>query len=214
MTIRQVSILLFGIAALELCGAGVHHQTGMNPLMLIGVLRCAETLWMIGQIRQFQGGLSLIGLSAGSICAGIREGLKATVAVGVLTFSVHLVLRYFGYSLIAALAPGSVPGLSRILALLAIGGLLAPIAEEVLFRGVIFACLHRYATVTKIVISALCFAGVHLAEGFNPTHIAGGFLFGVVYARYQKLSAAMVVHCAGNCAIFISGWLHAAGMLD
>lgn len=81
-------------------------------------------------------------------------------------------------------------------------GVLSPIAEELLFRGVLFAWLRRHTGFWIAgVLSALVFAGAHgIPDIILPTAILG-LLFAWIYERTGSLWPAMLAHVAHNLLV-------------
>lgn len=83
-------------------------------------------------------------------------------------------------------------------------GVLAPLAEETLFRGFIYSSLRtKLGKFTSAGISAAMFAAVHLDPGAFISLFALGFLFALVRERYQSILPSMVAHGMWNCGTFM-----------
>lgn len=78
--------------------------------------------------------------------------------------------------------------------------ILAPILEEILFRGIIMKGMinNKVAPATAIIVSALIFGAVH----FNPWQFAGAFLLGLVlglvYYKTKSLLMPILLHAFNN----------------
>jgi membrane protease YdiL (CAAX protease family) len=87
---------------------------------------------------------------------------------------------------------------------------LAPVFEEIIFRGVLYGSLRaRWGVGPSIVISALVFA---LAHGYGSAGFASVFLSGALWAwsyeRTRSLLPAIAAHMANNAAVgFTLLWL-------
>ena len=83
--------------------------------------------------------------------------------------------------------------------------ILAPIVEELIFRGVIFSGFQRiYPSILAIIFSALLFALFHLNPWqLGPTFLLG-LLLGYVRLRTGSLLAAIFTHALHNGMIFLS----------
>lgn len=81
-------------------------------------------------------------------------------------------------------------------------GILSPIAEELVFRGVLFAWLRRHANFWPAgIASALVFAGAHgIPDIILPTAILG-LLFAWIYERTGSLWPAMLAHVVHNMLV-------------
>ena len=77
--------------------------------------------------------------------------------------------------------------------------IIAPLLEELLFRGIIFARLREYMSVkVAIVISALIFGIIHgnVVQGMYAFII--GICLAYIYERYNTLLAAVLFHMSAN----------------
>jgi len=78
--------------------------------------------------------------------------------------------------------------------------ILAPILEEILFRGIIMKGMinNQVKPVTAIIVSALIFGAVH----FNPWQFAGasllGLVLGLVYYKTKSLLMPILLHAFNN----------------
>lgn len=87
--------------------------------------------------------------------------------------------------------------------------LLAPIAEELMYRGVIFRALYQRSRVAAYLVSTLLFAAVHLLgyiTVYDPLtlalaclqYIPAGLCLGWAYVRSDNIWAPILVHIAVN----------------
>jgi membrane protease YdiL (CAAX protease family) len=78
---------------------------------------------------------------------------------------------------------------------------IAPLCEETLFRGVVFACLRGHLNKwLAIGISAAIFSGMHFQlYGFLPRLVLGVIL-AYLYERHQSLYPAVAFHSLNNFA--------------
>jgi membrane protease YdiL (CAAX protease family) len=88
---------------------------------------------------------------------------------------------------------------------------LAPVCEEVFFRGVMFGSLRRWKGVwVAATITAIVFSAAHLE--FSPVIFAdrliAGFVWCLVYARTGRLLPGMMAHAANNAVVIglLLGW--------
>lgn len=83
--------------------------------------------------------------------------------------------------------------------------MLAPIFEEILFRGILLRGMLQYgiSPITAIVVSSLLFGIAHL----NPWQFLGagllGAIFGFIYYRTRALWICMLLHALNNTISFI-----------
>lgn len=138
-----------------------------------------------------------------------REKLQSIVCSLVLAvssgvgFNVLLALTGFvqisaAYQEIAGQQLGVAFGVGAILF-----GLLAPVAEEIVFRGLIFNRLRRYCgAATAVIVSGLLFGLYHgnLVQGVYGGCM--GMLMAYVYLRLQSFFYPCLFHAAANLAVF------------
>jgi membrane protease YdiL (CAAX protease family) len=83
------------------------------------------------------------------------------------------------------------------------GVLIAPAAEELLFRGVLYAYLRRFNLPFALISSTLIFAGFHYTgSGLPLVQAIGGVVFALAFERSKSLAAPFIIHSLGNLAIF------------
>lgn len=82
-------------------------------------------------------------------------------------------------------------------------GILAPICEEILFRGFLYTALRRYwGILPSMLLSAALFAGIHLdAGGFLPL-MTLGLLFAFTLERTRSILPCIIAHGLWNSGTF------------
>jgi membrane protease YdiL (CAAX protease family) len=92
---------------------------------------------------------------------------------------------------------------SDILIFFLVGGIVAPVAEEVFFRGILYGFFRRWGVVVALVLSTAFFVLPHLgSHGLPITQIVGGVLFAIAYEIEGNLMTPITIHSLGNLAIF------------
>jgi uncharacterized protein len=91
-------------------------------------------------------------------------------------------------------------------------GYIVPLAEEFLFRGVLFAWLRRrYAFGPAAAVSAAVFAAAHLRLDMMPIAFLMGLAFAWIYERSRSLLAPIMMHQTYNTTALVltlaSAWL-------
>lgn len=82
---------------------------------------------------------------------------------------------------------------------------IAPVFEEIIFRGIILEQLSKkYSMATSIIVSGLMFGLIHanLHQGVNAFFI--GLILGFIYLKTNSLLLCMFWHFANNFLVFIS----------
>ena len=87
--------------------------------------------------------------------------------------------------------------------------LLAPLAEELLYRGVLFrSCWNRLGVIPGAILSSAVFAILHFYDGYGLASVAiFGLSSAVLYAATGSLGACITLHFLYNSAIKIPEWL-------
>ena len=85
---------------------------------------------------------------------------------------------------------------------------IAPVAEELLFRGVLFNRLKiMKGAPFGIIVSSLIFGSLHFYGGAPFLHVMTATIFGmlmcVFYMKYDNIFLNIVVHFIGNLLIYI-----------
>jgi CAAX protease family protein len=97
--------------------------------------------------------------------------------------------------------------------LAAFGLSLAPLLEEVFFRGMLYPLMRRaFGLTTAIVLTAAAFAAIHGTQlGYAWGPILSIFVVGVVLtivrARTNSVAASFLTHCGYNFALFAALWV-------
>jgi uncharacterized protein len=196
-------ILLYGIAL----GIGAVDQTGgtgdrfVQVAILSAVL--ASSLAWLGFRGRLTGALAPVrGARARDLAMGIGAGIAG---FGVLLVALGILFRVIGFDPPdqQALADVAEGGVDALLAL-TMAVVLAPVVEEVVFRGALHQGLrHRTGFWPAALISSLVFAAVHLEVVMSsPAFLVQLFLLGVLFAwlleRTGNLAAPIVAHLVFN----------------
>jgi hypothetical protein len=97
--------------------------------------------------------------------------------------------------------------------LAAFGMTLAPLLEELFFRGLLYPVLRRVFGLTiAVVLTAAAFAGIHGTQlGYAWAPILSIFVVGAVFtvarARTNSVAASFLMHCGYNFSLFALLWL-------
>jgi len=97
--------------------------------------------------------------------------------------------------------------------LAAFGITLAPLLEEVFFRGMLYPLARRaFGLAIAVLVTAAAFAAIHGAQlGYAWSPILSIFVVGVVFtvtrARMDSVAASFLMHCGYNFALFTALWI-------
>jgi membrane protease YdiL (CAAX protease family) len=196
---------LLAVALLEAAAAFVGGALQLPRLWLITVVRTMQILIVLTLAVIRTGGLHLFGLNKKALLPGFIKGLVWSAGFGVAAGGLFLGLFIAGYNPLMLIRSPLPQGTARLILFFCVGGIVAPIAEEIVFRGLIFGYLRRWGLPAAILISTALFAVIHLVFR-NPTipvtQIVGGLVFAVAYHMGKSLMVPIVIHTLGNLAIF------------
>jgi hypothetical protein len=174
-----------------------------SPMITLGATRLLEAFLFIMIVVTWGKGLLSIGLARYQILAGIKRGLIWSAAFGMIVSFVFGALYIAGINPLT-LVQVRLPGRTQeLLCFFFVGGLIAPIAEEIFFRGILYGFFRRWGVVAAISLSTLIFVFAHLMDTTLPvTQAIGGIVFAAAYEVEGKLMAPITIHVLGNIAIF------------
>jgi uncharacterized protein len=168
-----------------------------------GLARLAGIAWMVAVITGAPSGWVRLGLGRGLWAAGLRRGLIWSAGFGLVAGAGLGACHLMGIDWLRLLGSGPVARGSAPALLFLVGGLIAPVAEEIYFRGILYGYLRRWGFWPALVLSTSIFALLHPgAAGMPLVQIAGGLVFAVAYEVEKNLMVPIVIHVLGNLAIF------------
>ncbi len=196
-------------------GPALSSETTNAILMAVGYLFCgvctiAVIVYRIGRRRSVW---ELLGLKWRRLAACIGQGIAGFGVVVALLAIALSVLGQFGIEKIVPLAPQAPvdvfletrnPLTFAIYFLLV--GIAAPLIEETIFRGFVYAGLRRMMTVPAAALaSGLVFAAVHVAVPVGSLLVITmiGVVLAYLYERSGSLIAPMITHAMYNSFVFL-----------
>lgn len=81
--------------------------------------------------------------------------------------------------------------------------IVAPVLEELFYRGVILHLLKGYGTACAVVVSALLFALAHGSVTVLGVPLVYGLVFGYATVKYGSITPAIIMHMAANTLSWI-----------
>jgi membrane protease YdiL (CAAX protease family) len=190
------------IVATELSARLIVQHFGMAPLHAIGLVRMIQIGGILSGVVYLQQSLSAIGWSPATWRIGIVWGALWSAAFGAVVAIVMGLMVLNGTNPLSVLhAPLPPEPIQRVLFFI-IGGLVAPLAEEIGFRGVLYNYFRRWGVWTALIASTVLFAALHSVHGFPLTQLVGGVVFALSYEYSGNLMVPVTIHSTGNLAIF------------
>jgi hypothetical protein len=147
------------------------------------------------------GGLHVLGLDRKTMLPGIRKGLAWSAGFAGAGGLVFLGLFIAGQDPLMLIRSPLPENLSQRLLFFCVGGIVAPAAEEIVFRGLIFGYLRRWGLPAAVLVSTALFASLHLSA-VPITQVVGGLVFAIAYHTGRSLMVPICIHTLGNLAIF------------
>ena len=192
---------------LILRGGGELYADPGRVLALTVVIFVVQTVVLIGMIRIVVIGRRGLGWSDLGLRPASRNWYLGAVAVAVVSVSlVGLVNALVSSTMdgdfrnpqLGALAPGGFTWVGLIV-MTVMTGVVAPISEELAFRGLLYGWLRsRIGIIAAAIISAVCFAVLHGVPILMPALFLVGVILAAVYQRSGSLWVAIVTHGVFN----------------
>jgi uncharacterized protein len=98
---------------------------------------------------------------------------------------------------------GGLDGLALV-GTLALGAVLVPFGEELLFRGIGYTALRRYGMWVAAIASAVVFGVAHGINIVLPAAIVLGVVNAVLFERSRSIWPAVVAHVVNNAIVFVT----------
>ncbi len=187
---------------LEWAAAAINSQIDLSRLCLIGITRTAQILAVTFLMAYQYGGLQRIGLDRKNLLPGLKKGLFWSAGFALVAVVFFFVLYMAGTNPLMLIRSPVPEGISQRILFFFVGGVVAPVAEEIVFRGVIFSYLRRLGLASAILLSTGFFAMMHMGSAIPFTQIVGGVVFAFAYHTGKSLLVPILIHSLGNLAIF------------
>jgi membrane protease YdiL (CAAX protease family) len=180
-----------------------------SAMVVTGLTRCVGIGILLVITLKMQGRLDAIGLRPSAIGSGILRGVVWSMGFGAVVAVGLAVGRLAGINPVG-LFQSRMPQLpADIFSYFLVGVGVAPIAEEIYFRGLVFGYLRRWGPIAAILGSTVLFVAVHPDLQKIPfPQIVGGLLFALSYEVEKNLVVPIVIHMSGNLALFSLPYLY------
>ena len=200
--ISTVTAGLALVAATELIGWRVMVWLQLSPLAVVGAVRTIQMAGFVWIVNKWERGLVAVGWGPGTWLSGLKKGAFWSMAFAAAA-GVGMAAAHLAGSNPLQMVRSPLPSRSWELGLFfLVGGFIAPMAEEFLFRGILYTFFRRWGIICALAVSTAIFVVLHLPAGIPYTQIVGGIVFALAYETTGNLSVPMTIHCLGNLAIF------------
>ena len=203
------AVLAFGTGVLASVAAYLLVQRGgvtvFESFAVVGGAQSLATIGVIAWLGRRAGRPSLRPRPAWSDAAYLLLGASLALAVSWLTYLV--VVQVFGGEIPAQAVvqiADEAEGRPAMVAVVVVAVLLAPLAEELVFRGALLRALGRRLSVgPAALVSAAAFALAHLVLDFQsavaaPALFVVGLVLAAVVQRRGRLAPAVAAHMGFN----------------
>ncbi len=199
--------LTVGLAVTAVVGFGLGSQIQRLGLgaMAYGLvlaawsgLACLAGFAAAWRVRKLP--LAAFGVQATSqrwLLIGLGAGIATFAAKGLVVIG-FTAMTGIGHSPQGVYAAGGSGGALSLMTATFLIGILVPIGEELLFRGVVTTVLLRYGAIVGVAGSALLFASLHGVSIVFPVAVLQGLVAGELYRRSGSLWPPVVVHMMCN----------------
>lgn len=202
LKLTTVAAVLALVTATELLGwLAIRHLAGSH-LFWLGGLRLAQIGAMVWIVARQEKGLAVIGWQLSDWLKGLRNGAVWSVSFGLIAGCSMLVLHWTGRNPLDMVRSPLPPEKVELAAYLLVGGCIAPVAEELCFRGILYTYFRRWGLVPALLGSTVIFVALHSTRALPVTQIVGGVVFAFSYEFSRNLMVPMTIHALGNLAIF------------
>jgi len=201
--LKALALVTFGVLAIEILARWIIARN-LAPLMMgIGAARLLDITLMLSILRACRVSWPEVGLRRDTWGTGLRRGLWWSAGFGAAAALGFLGAHLTGFDLLRLLRPPSSARGAAAALFFIVGAFIAPLAEELYFRGLLFGCLRRWGFGPALVVSTAVFAALHAGAAAIPlTQVIGGIVFAAAYEREKSLLAPLTIHVLGNLAIF------------
>ncbi len=200
--VKRAVTLIAAVLLMETAVRFARPLAAVDPLLLLGIARSAEAVLLL-----LLGPWSLRGSRARPALAG---SLLLAVAASAIGMAVLLAWFHLLQLPVIGLPRRAVPPASGWVLFLFTSSLASPVAEELVFRGLIYRSLRLRLSAFSAMGAVSCgFAALHLPFGGQLlVPFVGSLVFCAGYEMKKTILAPILLHVFGNLVIFLSPfWL-------
>jgi membrane protease YdiL (CAAX protease family) len=203
ITIKSLLIAFIAVVGVELVARILIARCEVHPLIGIGIARIFQSILLLLIVIALEKNIASIGIVSTQFISAVSKGIIWSVGFGLATGVVLLILWATGFQ-VSAFFKAPIPLThGDIFLFIAVGAVIAPVAEEIFFRGILYGFFRQWSLTVAIVISTTLFVLSHATGGSLPiTQVIGGLLFAVAYEIEKNLIVPIIIHSLGNLAIF------------
>jgi membrane protease YdiL (CAAX protease family) len=191
------------VGATELVAGWGVNRLAIPPLFGLALLRLVQTGVILAIIiRQEPKKLGAVGWQPRQWLEGLKKGVAWSAGFALLTACAMAALALMGKTPLMLLRSPLPAARAELMLFFLTGVLIAPVAEELFFRGILYVYFRRWGVVMALAASTALFVVLHAHRGLPVTQIVGGLLFAIAYESSGNLMVPITIHALGNLAIF------------
>ena len=198
-----IRVLILSAGAILFIEMALWLMVGGKSMVVLGLARIVEGTLILSLASIFGEGWSSIGLERSRLGFGLKKGLIWSAGFGVVATLAFTVLFFLGIQALALLKVNLPKGTLELALFFAVGGIIAPVAEEIFFRGILYGFFRRWGVAVAVILSTCLFVLPHMRAHAVPlTQAVGGVVFAVAYEVEGSLVVPITIHVLGNLALF------------
>ncbi|MFH0725722.1 MAG: type II CAAX endopeptidase family protein [Pseudomonadota bacterium] len=192
------------VVAIEYAGLLISMVTAISPLLRLGAVRTVEIL-VVSLLLMLQSGDTLL-TDGGKVflTIGIARGALWSMVLAIMAVIAFFLLSALGMNPLSMIRQPLPHAGLKIAGYFLVGAVLSPVAEELVFRGVIYAAFRKWGFLPALLFSTVLFVLAH-KTGYSAIpvpQILGGVIFALSYELEKNLMVPITIHISGNFALF------------
>lgn len=207
MLLGLLALMILGVQLYQLATGAESRPGVFGVFVLAAESGLLLPVWLLG-VHKYRLPWSSVGFRQFDPSRALGLGCLYLLSALAFNFSWSIFLAFFGLRAQPDVLPLFGGGIAGLLLALLVGGLVAPIAEEVFFRGYIFTGLRRdMGFRPAVMLSAMLFALAHVLPTSWPPIFFLGILFALLYEQTRSIWPAVIVHGVINTLAFLASYL-------
>ncbi len=178
------------------------NQKAAPGMLVIGLARVVQTGGILWIVVKWGGGLAAIGWSPAMWPTGLKKGALWSIGFALAAGMTMAIVYLAGVDPLMLVRSPLPSGKTELLLFFLVGGLIAPLAEEICFRGILYTFFRRWGVIFALIASTAIFVILHSVQGIPITQLVGGIVFALAYEITRNLMVPITIHALGNLAIF------------
>ena len=188
-----LAFLIFYIEQVSTTFVRVKDVRAVSLLILVTLLISAGALFLGKRLGLFEGFKALSSLKAWGMIGLTYLGIYIVTRIG------SMVMMMEGVSNSTNQAAIENAHMNPFL-LITFTVIMAPIVEEVVFRGLLMGRVFNPDSIVGLIVSGLLFGFVHMPNSIGVwiVYAGMGFVLGIAYRKFQKLEYCIMAHMINN----------------